>query len=501
MGASKYIHDHFDAAKEIDKYDLDDTTFDLVRIKKFHNTKFSTVLAYMLLLIFSLLTWVLLGVDIYTCLNILVFHRWSNDDYEPYAYSIAKWIFTGCIIFEFVLHAYHWIWGIHTYRTKNIALAYVNSIARTLYSLKAYDYHCLFQQIEQDNFFDWSCFFAYREMDNALQILVADTPRQVINVLTLRYYATDRDSLNDILENIRQIANKNLRLSIILSFICLSVVIWSIFMFKFIMGFILFLPVFAKLRKKGYKSLKKYCCDVVDDKVRLLLFKSRKPKRGLLDDDALSMAVNRNNPFSESSTSLIKKYSDLDQSFETLNDITKPSRVHVTPCGYRYNDFVYDEEKNLSEVELYSQSNNSALLNAPNKNFELRHKNALAINPRDRQYDFESINMKPREDNLVFANNNENVKSNRRRKYNEKDLKNAESATCVNETEIMPDYPEHRPFLQDDYNTSLSSLSYEMESNQGRYNKSLEDNDMPYPMNESPFLDPDDERHSHYAPR
>ena len=65
----------------------------------------------------------------------------------------------------------------------------------------------------------------YYEIDNALQILVADTPRQVINILTLRYYATGGELNNNILNNIEQIANTNLYLSIILSFMCLSVFI------------------------------------------------------------------------------------------------------------------------------------------------------------------------------------------------------------------------------------------------------------------------------------
>ena len=116
--------EHFDPRREIDKYSLDLSTFDLIDVGKFHNLKCSTVFDYMFTWLLLILGVVLLGVDIYTCLNILVFHRWSSDDYKPYAYSIAKWIFTGCIIFQFVLLLYHWIWAIHTYRTRNIALSF-----------------------------------------------------------------------------------------------------------------------------------------------------------------------------------------------------------------------------------------------------------------------------------------------------------------------------------------------------------------------------------------
>lgn len=293
MGSTK---GHFNAQREINKYKLDHSTFDLIDVDKFHNTKWSTVFAYMWMWIWVFLSWILLGVDMYTCLNILVFHRWSSNEYQPYAYSVAKWIFTGCIIFQFVLLFYHWIWAIHTYRTKNIALAYVNSICRMLYTVKSYNYHCLFHLITTDNFFDWCCFLTYEQLDNALQILIADTPRQVINILTLRYYATDGDVSNDIIANIRNIASSNVRLSVILSFMCLSVVIWSIFFFIFVAGMIAYIPVKTKLRHRGYKLLKKYCCKVVNDNVRMLVLKNHKPKNTLLEQGILNLSELKENP-------------------------------------------------------------------------------------------------------------------------------------------------------------------------------------------------------------
>lgn len=336
-----YVQGYFDPHKEIDKYNLDDSTFDLININKFHNTKASTVFSFLYIWILMLLSCILLGVDIYTCLNILVFHKWSNDDYKPYAYSVAKWIFTGCIIFQFLLLIYHWIWAIHTFRTKNIALTYVNWIARLLYTIRSYNYHCLFHQIEQDNFFDWACFLSYSELDNALQILVADTPRQVINILTLRYYATDGDLLNDILRNIKKIATSNLRLSIILSFMCLSFAIWCIFFFKFLLGMILYIPIIVKLRNRGQKSLKKYCCDVVNENVRILVLKNHKSKKTLLEEGIVDIKDINMNPLLSSSTTTFN--SSFDKVVEkamrdTSRNISVPSAIHEVNTGYRHND-------------------------------------------------------------------------------------------------------------------------------------------------------------------
>lgn len=323
--------EHFDPRREIDKYSLDLSTFDLIDVGKFHNLKCSTVFDYMFTWLLLILGVVLLGVDIYTCLNILVFHRWSSDDYKPYAYSIAKWIFTGCIIFQFVLLLYHWIWAIHTYRTRNIALAYVNNIARHLYTIKSYDYHCLFNLVEHDNFFDWACFLAYFEMDSALQILVADTPRQVINILTLRYYATNENSSNDIIQNIKQIATSNIRLSVILSFMLLSVAIWSIFFFRFVFGMLCYIPCLMKIRKKGHTRLKKYCCSVVNLHVRRFVYKHHKPRSKLLEEGILDLKEINENPLLNSASTTAtfdsafqykpepaKTFQPMDRSYDTL---------------------------------------------------------------------------------------------------------------------------------------------------------------------------------------
>lgn len=280
-----HFDNHFDTQKILDKYDLDDTTFDMINIIDFRNFKFSTIFWYLWNWVFMFLSLVLIGIDVYTCLNILVFKKWGEtDDYKPYAYIYAKWIFTGCIIFQFLLLFYHWIWAIKAFRSKNIAYVFVNPIAKLLYIIISFDYFCLFNDIDPDNFFDSSCFLILDQLDCALQILVADAPRQVINILTLKYYATNGDSSYDILNNIKNLYTYNQKLSIILSFILLSLIIWSIFFFKFLFAMLLYLPIYCKLRsKKGYKSFKKYCCTLVNNIVRVHIANKKHLKREQID--------------------------------------------------------------------------------------------------------------------------------------------------------------------------------------------------------------------------
>lgn len=353
---------HFDPNKQIKKYKLDGSTFDLIDVDRFKNTKFFTVFWYLYAWIMMILSIVLLGSDIYTCLNILVFHHWSTEEYKPYAYSVAKWIFTGCILFEFVLMAYKLIKGIHTYRTKNIALAYVNNVARLLYTLRSYNYFCLFNAIDHDNFFDWACFYCHSELSGAPQLLIADTPRQVINFLTLRYYATSEGTSNDILLNIKNIADTNITLSVILSFVVLSVVIWCIFFFKFCFAMLLYLPVMFKLREKGFKSFKKYCCTIVNERVRTLVFKNHRPKNELLELGIVDPKTIANNPLLQSTTSLNLNTS-ADNLHKGTNNVIRPKMAHTFASNEKIdysNQFEMTALPNKSTTTLYDTRNLSA---------------------------------------------------------------------------------------------------------------------------------------------
>lgn len=316
--------------------DVDASTFDIVKVEAFHNTRFGTIFTYIWQWFQLLLMIAILAVDTYTCVNILVFNRWSTGEYQVYEYNVAKWIFTGCILFRYGLMLYHLAWGIHIYRTRNIALAYLNNVAKLMYRLRHFDYHCLFHEIEQEGFFDWACFLVYEEIDNAMEVLVADTPRQVINILTLRYYATDGDQNNDILDNIKNIANTNVRLSVILSLQLASVALFAFFFFKFLLGMLLYIPIRVKVSHRGFKLLKLYCYDVVNDKVRLLVTKNHKSRKQILEEGILDLENIRANPLLGSESLLDLSDVKVAQPFsrhqtgESLASLRKPHVAHTT---------------------------------------------------------------------------------------------------------------------------------------------------------------------------
>ena len=282
--------------------DVDTSTVDLIKIHELHNTRFWTVMCYLGTWFVILLKLAILGADTYTCISILVFHRWSSDDYQVYEFHVAKWLFTGCIVFRFLLLAWQIAWAIHIYRTKNIALAYLNNYASLMYSVRSYDYHCLFHAIERVGFFEWAAFFIYFNLDDALEVLVADLPHQVINILTLRYYATGGDLNNDVLLNIKTIATTNIRLAVILSVQLLSVAIFAFFFFQFVLAMIFFIPIKVKLSDKGFRLFKSFCYLRVNEKVRFLVSRNHKSRAQILDEGILDAAEIRANPLLSSSS-------------------------------------------------------------------------------------------------------------------------------------------------------------------------------------------------------
>lgn len=292
----------FDTEKQL--ANLNNSTFDIVRVGEFHNVRLGTVLSYLWVWLVMLLKLAVLGSDTYTCVCILVFKRWSTENYEIFDYKVAKWIFTGCILFRFLLLAWQLAWAIHIYRTKNIALAYLNNYSRIMYALRSYDYQCLFHDIELNSSLPWATFLVYNELDNALEVLVADCPREVINVMTLKKYATGGNLNSNVLENIQSIATTNLKLAIILSLILFSVVIYLFFFIKFCLGMLCYIPVKVKISHKGFKSIKAFCYYHVNEKVRFLVSRHHKPKNQLLLEGVLNIQEINANPLLQSNSTL-----------------------------------------------------------------------------------------------------------------------------------------------------------------------------------------------------
>lgn len=95
--------------------------------------------------------------DLYTAIALLASDYWAGTILQSEAaqdsntvqvpFTIGKWIFTGCIIFSFLLLLWEARKARAIVRSRDISYAFTNVMSQNYYSMKSYDYFCLFRQV------------------------------------------------------------------------------------------------------------------------------------------------------------------------------------------------------------------------------------------------------------------------------------------------------------------------------------------------------------------
>lgn len=285
------------------KYTVNPRKFDEIQPKVFENYRIRTVLSYAFNVWFLLLLKVAFLVsDFYTCIKLLAYNSWSNNVIKPYLpFNISKWLFSGCIFASICLLLWEIIAGIRVFRSNNIALCYVNKFSRLVYSVISYSKFCLMDRITPTTKFERWAFFVFFEIKDCLGLLIADTPRQVINALTLWSVVitksnsnmqdlSELESFQDVLSRIRYIAKYNHTEAVLLSFMLFSFAIWLFFICKLFCAIACSPFIYYSLIKKGnYSGLREYVCLAISARIDDLLDVDEKLKR---DDSISSLSSN-----------------------------------------------------------------------------------------------------------------------------------------------------------------------------------------------------------------
>lgn len=273
-------------------YSINPKVFEDVDISLFSNTNFRTIMNYIFgTWGYEILKWALFISDLYTCIKLLAFNAWSNDIIKPYLpFRISKWLFSGCILASIILVLWEIVCGIRIYRTRNIALCYVNNFSRNVYSLTDYPKFCLFDKISARGKFQKFAFFVFFEIKDCIRLLFTDTPRQVINGLTLwsvlvAVHDDDNsmdlsklESFKNLISKIKVIARTNHEEAVLLSFMLFSFILWAIFMIKLALAMLCSLFVYYRIINDGkYQGLREYVCISVSDHINELI-ENRKKK-------------------------------------------------------------------------------------------------------------------------------------------------------------------------------------------------------------------------------
>ena len=208
--------------------------------------------------------------DIYTAVVLLAYDRWSSEIDPSVPINISRWIFSGCIILSTLLIIFDFIVAIRIYREQNISATYTNSIARKIYSIKGYNYFCLFGKITKSRSkTEYLAIFVYFALKGWLRLIFADGPRQVINALTL-YSVLKVDT--SFYQTLREIATQSTAQALVIAVMLFSLVVWVINVIEFIFALLCAIPLYVHV-EKTCSGLEEYCYVRINSRIAKIVRK------------------------------------------------------------------------------------------------------------------------------------------------------------------------------------------------------------------------------------
>ena len=176
----------------------------------------------------------------------------------------SKWIFLASIIVSYLVLIWDMTKTRKIIQSRDISYAFTSIIASRYYcTLKrggGYKYYCLFRKIDQH--LDPIPFFIFFKLKNWKRLFLTESPRQVINLVTLvamvpRWIQIGKGG-TVLLDN--EALGKDLVQKIMTGTMAFSVVIFAISFLLVCIAFIMYVPLFCHIQG----NLKEYCCHKVD---------------------------------------------------------------------------------------------------------------------------------------------------------------------------------------------------------------------------------------------
>lgn len=261
--------------------EVPDHKFDFIDVRDFRNNGCFQQLKYAFLFIMVVKSFAVYVADIYTAVTLLAFGHFSGSLYDKVQndpqnnfrvpISYGRWIFTGCIIFSFLLLAYEAHKSRAIVKSRDISYAYTNVMANNYYSLRSYNHFCFFDHInDSKKKKDELAFFIFFTFKGWKRLLVADGPRQVINFFTLYglgSFANWSTNPYDYYEG-------NIFTGLMILSMLFTVAVFAGSLILLIIAAIAYIPLLCYI--KG--NLKEYCCHKVDKRVTELVQRKKKQR-------------------------------------------------------------------------------------------------------------------------------------------------------------------------------------------------------------------------------
>ncbi|KAG2195171.1 hypothetical protein INT47_006453, partial [Mucor saturninus] len=247
-----------------------DHKFNYIDIREFRDDSISARFSYVVMFVIIIKNILTMTADLYTAISLLVIGNASINADASIPPEVAKWIFLGAILISFILLFWDIIKSRSIIASKDISLAFFSAIANGWYSTKDYNYFCLFRKINDSRkSIDSIAFFVFFTLKSWKRILLAEAPRQVINIVTLVTIIPKWINISDGLKLEYNGLGKTRMQQIMTGTMIFSVVVFAISFILICAAAIIYIPLLCHIQG----NLKEYCCHKVDKRIEELLKK------------------------------------------------------------------------------------------------------------------------------------------------------------------------------------------------------------------------------------
>ncbi|CAO3638729.1 unnamed protein product [Mucor hiemalis] len=160
--------------------------------------------------------------------------------------------------------------------THDISPAFTSVIANRYLSMTDYRYYCLFKSINANSKgIDNYAFFVFFTLKGWKRLLLAEAPRQVINIVTLEALVPEWLRIrNGSVSFNNEALGDSLVQKVLTGTMAFSVLVFSISFILVCVAVVLYIPLFCHIRG----NLKEYCCHKVDKRISEILRKQYQNK-------------------------------------------------------------------------------------------------------------------------------------------------------------------------------------------------------------------------------
>ncbi|KIM46300.1 hypothetical protein M413DRAFT_441387 [Hebeloma cylindrosporum] len=263
-----------------------DHKFDFINVHEFTDNGFMMRMKYLWVYIIVLKSFLVYVSDIFSAITMLTTKNWSNEIFKQCGsidgcvfipFNTGKWLFVGCIIVSFLLLAYESRKAKKIIASRDISYAFTNIMANNYYSLRSYDYFCFFDHISNSTkTSDDFAFFVFFVFKSWKRLLLADTPRQAINALTLyAVWLVKSKNPGPWYDITKYFKGNSLSTSALTVTSFFTVVVCAGSLLLLVVAGICYVPLLIHIRG----NLKEYCCHKVDKRIGDIIKRKQKERR------------------------------------------------------------------------------------------------------------------------------------------------------------------------------------------------------------------------------